>query len=251
MKKTLILALLFAGGLMKLDAQNLYVNAGLNVSSMRIDFYDPVIITDWYPVYGPQVMISYEHRFNRAFSFRPGLVYSRQGRRTVSDLGPSAYVEYKYLVDFIDFPVLFTYNFNPRSTGGYYINTSGGIYLGYGVNGNKVEDITALVSKDPLFEGPDKIFRNDYGLMFVGGFGDDENQIALTLQYGFRNMATTDSDYTKFARFSVGLNYVKVIPFGSNARRLMRKRYFRSDAGQGQEYRVEYNGYPQVQITGG
>lgn len=226
MKKILFIAVLSFFYLNTLNSQNLIVNAGLNISNMTIKFYDDVIITDWYPIFSPQLMLSYEHRFNRAFSFRPGLIYSRQGRRTVTDFGAATYVEYKYLIDFIDLPIMFTYNFNPRNTGGYYINASGGLYLGYGVMGNRIEDITAIVSKDPLFDGPDRIFRNDYGVIFVAGFGDQENQLAVNFQYGLKNMATTDSDYTKFSRISVGLNYVRIIPFGSNARRLMRKRYF-------------------------
>lgn len=226
MKKYLILPIILVASLTQLKSQNLIFNAGLNVSNTILKFYDPVIITDWYPIYTPQLMLSYEYKFNKSFSFRPGISYSRQGRRTVSDLGPTAYVEYRYVIDFIDFPFLLTYNFNPRLTGGYNLNLNAGVYLGYGINGQRIEDITAVVSKDKIFEGPDAIYRNDYGVMILTGFGDTENQLALYFQYGLRNMATSDSDFTNFSRLAAGLNYSRVIQFGSNARKMLKKRYF-------------------------
>lgn len=226
MKKHLILLLIFFASLTQLKSQNLIFNVGLNVSNTTLKFFDPVIITDWYPLFTPQLMLSYEYKFNRSFSFRPGIAYSRQGRRTISDLGPGAYVEYRYIIDFIDIPFLFTYNFNTRSTGGYNLNLNAGVYLGYGINGQRIEDITAVVSKDKIFEGPDAIYRNDYGLMLLSGFGDTENQLAVYFQYGLRNMATTDSDFTKFSRVAAGLNYVRIVKFGSNARKMIRKRFF-------------------------
>lgn len=226
MKRYIILVVVLISSLSQLKSQNLIFSAGLNISNTNLKFFDPVIITDWYPIYGPNLMINYEYMFNRSFSFRPGISYSRQGRRTVSDLGPTAYIEYKYVIDFIDFPFLFSYNLNPRSIGGYSLNLNAGVYLGYGIRGQKIEDITAVVSKDKIFEGPDAIYRNDYGLMFMTGFGDTENQLALYLQYGLRNMASTESDFTRFSRVAAGLNYSRVIDFGSNARNILKKRYF-------------------------
>jgi hypothetical protein len=226
MKRYIILTLVLIASLTHLKSQNLILSAGLNVSNTNLKFFDPVIITDWYPVFSPNLIINYEHRFNRSISFRPGISYSRQGRRTVSDLGPTAYVEYKYVIDFIDFPILFSYNFNPRLTGGYNLNISAGIYLGYGIRGQKIEDITAVLSKDKIFEGPDAIYRNDYGLMLMTGFGDTENQLALYFQVGLRNMATTESEFTRFSRVAAGLNYSRVIDFGSTARNMLKRRYF-------------------------
>lgn len=226
MKRCLILVIVFIASLTQLKSQNLIFSAGLNVSNTNLKFFDPVIITDWYPIFSPDLMINYEYRFNRSFSFRPGISYSRQGRRTVSDLGPTAYVEYKYVIDFIDIPFLFSYNVNPRSIGGYSLNLNAGIYLGYGIRGQRIEDILAVVSKDKIFEGPDAIYRNDYGLMLMTGFGDTENQLSLYFQYGLRNMATTESDFTKFNRVAAGLNYSRIIDFGPNARNRLKKRFF-------------------------
>lgn len=226
MKKFLLLVIILIASLNQLKSQNLIFSAGLNVSNTNLKFYDPVIITDWYPIFSPNLMLSYEYKFNRSFSFRPGISYSRQGRRTVSDLGPTAYIGYKYVIDFIDFPFLFTYNINPRSIGGYSLNLNAGVFLAYGLRGQRIEDILAVVSKDKIFEGPDAIYRNDYGLMFMTGFGDTENQLALYFQYGLRNMATTESDFTKFNRVASGLNYTRIIDFGSNARRILKKRFF-------------------------
>jgi hypothetical protein len=226
MKRLFIVLIILTSSITHLKSQNLIFSAGLNISNTNLKFYDPVIITDWYPLFSPNLMINYEYKFNRTFSFRPGISYSRQGRRTVSDLGPTAYVEYKYVIDFIDIPFLFSYNVNPRSIGGYSLNLSAGVFLGYGMRGQRIEDITAVVSKDKIFEGPDAIYRNDYGLMFVTGFGDTENQLALFFQYGLRNMATTESDFTRFNRVAAGLNYSRIINFGSNARNILKKRFF-------------------------
>ena len=207
-------------------SQNILFNVGLNISSMSIDYSDFAYTTDRFPVISPDLSLGYEYYLTKSLSIKPAIAYSRQGRLIAMDLGSGFYYEEKFTINYIELPFLLSYNFNPRLTWGYSLNINAGPFIAYGFRGLVTSDNTAFVSEESLFLGGDGIERNDYGLMFRIGFGFPENQLSLTLSGGLKNLAITGGDYTRFRRIAMSLNYVRIIDFGPNARRMLRKRFF-------------------------
>lgn len=193
---------------------------------MSVLYSADVYSTDKFPIFSPDFSLNYEHTFNESFSIKPGIGFSRQGRLIAMDLGSGFYYEEKFTINYVDLPLLLTYNFNPRTTWGYSLNLNAGPYIGYGFNGVVTSDNTAFVSEEGLFIGPDGVHRNDYGLIFRVGFGYPDNQVSVSLNTGLKNLAKYGGDYTKFKRIGIAFNYIRVIDFGPNARRMFRKRFF-------------------------
>lgn len=226
MNKLFLSFIIFISSGQLLSSQNLILNVGLNISSMRITYYEMRYSTNTYPVFSPDLMINYEHKINKTISFKPGVSFSRQGKLVAMDIGSGLYYEEKFTINYIDFPFLISYNFDPKLFGGYNLNLNAGPYLGYGFNGLITSDNTAFISEEKLFLGEEAIERNDWGLLFVAGFGYPDNQIALFISIGLKNLAYVGGDYTRFQRLATGINYVSFIDFSPNARRMLKKRLF-------------------------
>ena len=225
MKKSLLLAA-FIITMNAAFSQNLIKNAGINVAHMNIDYFAQTYTTSSHAIITPIALFQYEHQFNRSISVKPGIGMSRQGKRIVMDLGAGFYNETKFTINYIDFPLLLTYNFSQNMTGGYNFNINAGPYLSYGFNGLVSSDNSAFVSEEKLFAGTPDVERGDFGLLLMAGFGLPDHQMSLYLCTGLKNLAITGGDYTKFSRFSLGMTYTRVIDFGPNARRMLKKRFF-------------------------
>jgi hypothetical protein len=208
-------------------AQNITFSAGLNVSSINIKYYDLQYNTDNFPILFPDLMIGYEHRINKSFSLNPGIWLSRQGKRVVMDIGSGFYYEEKFTISYFDIPLLITYHANPRNFGGYNFTIGAGPYLGYGFKGLVTSDNTAFISEESLFLGEADIKRSDLGYLLVASIGYSDNQIGLFVSGGLKNLAVTGGPYTKFKRISAGVNYIRIVDFSPNARRLYKKRFFK------------------------
>ena len=226
MRKPALLFALIVLFAIPLKSQNIVMHAGAGISSMTIKYFDNHYITDRFPIFAPDFGLGYEVYLNRRISIKPGIAYSRHGKVDITDFGSGVYLEEKYTINYIDFPVLFAYNFNTRSTWGYTLNISAGPYIGVGFNGVITTDTKVIVEEKKIFVGESGIERNDFGFIFRVGFGYTRDQIAASLVLGIKNLAITGGDFTEFRRSGISICYIRNMDFGPNAIRMIKKRFF-------------------------
>lgn len=227
MKRTpLLLFLLFTLSFTS-KSQDLILNIGFNLSGINIKYDNLEYNTDNFPLLYADLMINYDYEINSYLSFRPGLGYSRQGKKVVMEVGYGLYYEEKFTINYIEIPLLLTYHFDPESFGGFNFNISLGPYFGLGFRGLVTSFNGAYISEENLYLGEADIKRTDGGYLFVAGFGYDDNQLSFFISGGLKNLAVQGGNYTKFKRISAGINYTRIIDFSENAIRLYKKRLFR------------------------
>lgn len=226
MRKSLLFLFFALSISITVKSQNISFNVGLGISNTRIEYFNTNYISDKLPIFSPDVGIAYEYFFNERISIKPGISYSRHGKLNVTDFGSGVYLEEKFTINYIDFPLLFAYNFNTRTMWGYSLNISAGPYVGMGFNGIITLDNRAVVEQKKIFIGESGVERNDFGLLFRVGFGYTRDQISASFAMGLKNLAKIGGDYTEFKRMGVSINYVRKMDFGPNSIRMIKRRFF-------------------------
>ena len=163
----------------------LNVQAGLNSSSISFSVEGFSLETS--SLIGFHAGVNYRNKIGNSFYLTPGLLFSQKGASLEFDFG-GAVEESKIKMNYIDIPVIFTYQSNPEK--GFFVE--GGPYFGL------------LLSADA--DGED--VKDDFNSLDIGigaGVGYDLGQLLLGLRYniGLTDLAAESGEEEGSATFQV------------------------------------------------
>ena len=161
------------------------VQAGLNSSSISFSVEGFSLETS--SLVGFHAGVNYRNKIGNSFYLTPGLLFSQKGASLEFDFG-GAVEESKIKMNYIDIPVIFTYQSNPEK--GFFVE--GGPYFGL------------LLSADA--DGED--VKDDFNSLDIGigaGVGYDLGQLLLGLRYniGLTDLAAESGEEEGSATFQV------------------------------------------------
>jgi hypothetical protein len=196
---------LFTGNI--LSSQHIYLTAGLSASQVSLSYVDIPEFYDTFPVLAPKIGVYYESEINNRWSLRPGVTADRQGRKMVSEPTSGYYVENKYIISYIEAPLLLTYKLKRKSRRDMHMHISAGPFFSYGYFGKLISTNGAFYEEENIFVGSDDLYRYNYGalFMFTGGF--DNHRLSVYISPGLRDISQDDGIFNSFRTLSAGISY--------------------------------------------
>ncbi|MFO7756449.1 MAG: porin family protein [Bacteroidales bacterium] len=190
-----------------LSSQHIYLTAGLSASQVSLSYADVPEFYDTFPVLAPNIGVYYESEINSRWSLRPGITVNKQGRKMMSEPTSGYYVENKYLISYIEAPLLFTYKLKRKSRRDMHMHISAGPFYSYGYFGKFISTNGAFYEEENIFVGSDDLYRYNYGalFMFTGGF--DNHRLSVYISPGLRDISQEEGIFNSFRTLRAGLSY--------------------------------------------
>lgn len=190
-----------------LFGQNVYLVGGLSGSIVSFSYADVPDFYDEFPVLAPNVGVFYEAGINRTWSLKPGIFANKQGVKLVSEPTSGYYVENKYIISYVEAPLLLCYKFRRSSKRDLHMSVSAGPFFSYGYYGKFITSNAAIYEEENIFVGSDDLFRSNYGATIMFTTGYDNHRLSAYISPGLRNIAMSGGIFTKFRTMSAGISY--------------------------------------------
>lgn len=188
-------------------SQHIYLEAGLSASQVSLSYTDVPEFYDTFPVLAPNIGVYYESEISSRWSLRPGITVNKQGRKMVSEPTSGYYVENRYLISYIEAPLLFTFKLKRKSRRDMHMHISAGPFYSYGYFGKFISTNGAFYEEENIFVGSDDLYRYNYGalFMFTGGF--DNHRLSFYISPGLRDISQEEGIFNSFRSLRAGVSY--------------------------------------------
>ncbi|MFP4489631.1 MAG: porin family protein [Bacteroidales bacterium] len=188
-------------------SQHIYLAAGLSASQVSLSYADVPEFYDTFPILAPNIGVYYESEINKRWSLMPGITVNKQGRKMVSEPTSGYYVENKYIISYIETPLLLSYKLKRKNRRDMHMHISAGPFASYGYYGKFISTNGAFYEEENIFVGSDDLYRYNYGalLMFTGGY--DNHRLSVYISPGLRDISQEEGIFNSFRTLNAGISY--------------------------------------------
>ncbi len=207
MKRTLIICVFNILTFNYIYSQNIYLSAGLSGSKVNLTYSDVPEFYDSFPILSPDLGICYEAPLSKTWSLLPGLYVNKQGIKMVSEPANGYYVDNKYIINYIEIPLLLAYNFRRKDKRDMFMSISAGPFFSYGYYGKFISSNSSFYEEENIFVGSDDLYRSNYGATVKYTAGFENHRLSAYFSAGMRNLGQEEGIFKTFRTMSFGIHY--------------------------------------------
>jgi hypothetical protein len=228
MKKILLtLTLVFLFSIIT-KSQFVHFVGGLSFSYMSIDFADFEEYYSSSPVMAPNLGIMYEQMLLGNFSVMPGILINKQGKKLSSEAVSGYFIQSKYLISYIEVPLIFTYYLDRARRTDPYFGFSFGPSYSYGYYGLYNEDDGGIYDEENLFVGSNDLYRSNFSAIAMFTAGTENHRFSVYVSPGIRKINQPESELFNTVRtLSAGITYHLVMDINPKKSRFLLNKLFR------------------------